>query len=79
MKTAVLHWPGSEVEGMQPTYWFPYSDDWTLHERVDKIIDMVDNKGVQLVCAYISHLDNVGHQYGPDSPQVYCPFDRRCR
>ncbi|KAK7051150.1 Ectonucleotide pyrophosphatase/phosphodiesterase member 2 [Halocaridina rubra] len=36
-KSATFFWPGSEVEGNQPTYWFPYNESIPFEYRVDQV------------------------------------------
>lgn len=74
----MLFWPGSEaeIEGMQPDVWYPYNEDLTSEERVEQLISWLtaESDRPDFVAAYFSKLDFVGHEYGPDSPQVSFPF-----
>ena len=35
-----MFWPGSDadIEGMYPTYWMHYDDDFPYKERVEKVL-----------------------------------------
>lgn len=35
---ATYFWPGSEVQGLNPTYWFPFSKQTPFNVRVDQVI-----------------------------------------
>ena len=59
---------------MQPDVWYPYNEDLTSEERVEQLLSWLTNesrsKRPDFIAAYFSKLDFVGHEYGPDSPQV---------
>lgn len=80
--SAVIYWPGSDVEinGQQPNYWTMYDDDLVpFEERVEMILNWVDGIDHQtgekinppdLMMGYFDQPDHDGHEYGPDSEEI---------
>ena len=74
-RSATLFWPGSEarINGYRPTFWHPY-DHWMPHpDRVQRILDWVDmpaGERPDFMTLYFHLVDDAGHDYGPDSPQL---------
>ncbi len=74
--TSSYFWPGSEAEilGHRPTYWEPYDGNVPNPARVNKILDYIDIDNMNrpsFYTLYFSDLDNAGHNYGPDSIDLY--------
>jgi len=75
MKTGVMFWPGSEAEidGMRPTYWYPYNSSISNDYRMNQLLTWLDLPAAdrpQFMASYISDVDTNGHNYGPNSAQV---------
>eukprot|EP01116_Phalansterium_solitarium_P020972 TRINITY_DN636_c1_g1_i1.p1 TRINITY_DN636_c1_g1~~TRINITY_DN636_c1_g1_i1.p1 ORF type:complete len:458 (+),score=50.36 TRINITY_DN636_c1_g1_i1:88-1461(+) len=75
LKAAACFWPGSEAPIMNtyPTYWVPYNRNMLYSERVDKVVNWLAlplDERPAFVCVYFEGVDDMGHRYGPDSPQV---------
>ncbi|MDP6726013.1 MAG: ectonucleotide pyrophosphatase/phosphodiesterase [Candidatus Marinimicrobia bacterium] len=70
-----MFWPASEAEilGIRPTEYFVYDGSISHNARVDQILKWLDyapSKRPQFVSTYFSHMDDVGHDHGPDSEEV---------
>ena len=68
-----VFWPGSEAEigGVRPGRWLVYDGEVPYAARVDTALawlDAPDPPG--LVTLYAEAVDDAGHRYGPDAPQV---------
>ncbi|MDO5608040.1 MAG: ectonucleotide pyrophosphatase/phosphodiesterase [Capnocytophaga sp.] len=75
MKTASLHWIGSEspIKGQYPTYFTQYDEQMPNDKRIDKIIEWLSlpaKDRPQFVSAYFSIIDDEGHLTGANSPQM---------
>ncbi|KAA8999901.1 alkaline phosphatase family protein [Affinibrenneria salicis] len=75
VKAATYFWPESEarINGMTPSYYYPYSDHADDAGRVDQILDWLALPPAarpHFVTGYFSLVDTIGHQYGPDSSEV---------
>jgi predicted AlkP superfamily pyrophosphatase or phosphodiesterase len=73
---ASYSWPGSEapVNGKLQSYWKPYENNFLSTQRVDTVLawlDLPSAKRPTCVTLYVEHLDEVGHDYGPDAPQTF--------
>lgn len=73
--SATYFWPGSEanIQGKQPTYWYPYKHETPEEERVDQIqawLDLPLAQRPSFIAGYFSNLDDAGHLGGPDSQVV---------
>jgi predicted AlkP superfamily pyrophosphatase or phosphodiesterase len=74
-RTATLFWPGSEapIGGIRPDDWARYDGSVPNHERVTRILrwlDAPEGRRPAFIASYFSDLDDAGHRYGPDSPEV---------
>ena len=76
-KTAPLYWPGSEaaIEGVRPTHWEAYDakNKTTFEYRVNRVLSWLDlplSERPTFLTLYLENVDQAGHDYGPDSPQV---------
>jgi len=72
---ASYNWPGSEapVNGKFQRYWKPYENDFPSTQRVDTVlawIDQPESKRPTCITLYVEHLDEVGHDFGPDALQT---------
>ncbi|MBL4827469.1 MAG: alkaline phosphatase family protein [Spongiibacteraceae bacterium] len=75
VRTATYFWPESdaEVDGVLPTYYFPYNKLTPYQERIDQIISWLklpEEKRPQFITGYFSLVDSMGHKFGPDSKEV---------
>ncbi len=74
-KVGVNGWPGSEapIGGMRPTYYTVFDHDKTDDARVDQILAWMDLPADQRPSVYLLYfnvVDTVGHDFGPNSPEV---------
>ncbi|GAB3389223.1 ectonucleotide pyrophosphatase/phosphodiesterase [Lysobacter fragariae] len=72
LRTATLFWPGSEaaIGGIHPRQWLPYDDAMTSGQRVARVLAWLDTPAARrprLATLYLSVLDHVGHDAGPDA------------
>ncbi len=72
---AAMFWPGSEVEvdGVGPTHWVKFNQKLPYEARVDQVLawlDMADGPPLAFSTLYFDTVDEEGHHYGPDSPEV---------
>ena len=70
-----MFWPASEAEifGHRPTEYFVYDGSVRRNARIDQILTWLDYKPSKqpvFISSYFSHLDDIGHRYGPDSDEV---------
>ena len=75
LRSATCFWPGSDVPigGTRPTYWLPFDATLPNEKRVTQIIDWLSlpkETRPQLLTLYIGDVDEAGHRFGPDSPEV---------
>ncbi|MFQ6371608.1 ectonucleotide pyrophosphatase/phosphodiesterase [Shewanella sp. YIC-542] len=75
MKSATYFWPESDarINGMTPSYYYHYSKQADYKARIDQIIawlQMPEATRPHFVAGYFSLVDSMGHDFGPDSPQV---------
>ena len=75
MVSASYFWVGSEakIQGIQPTYWFPYNNRVPARERVNQVIKWLrlpEKIRPHLITLYFSKVDHIGHAHGPESPEV---------
>lgn len=73
--SANYFWVGSEakIKGYQPTYWKKYDHKFPYLQRADSVIHWLNlpyNDRPHLVMWYLDKTDGVGHDFGPDSPQI---------
>ncbi len=71
VRVGTAFWPGSEAEigGIRPTWWLPYDGDMPYLDRVETALGWLDD-GAGLVTLYVEAVDDAGHRYGPDAPEV---------
>ncbi|HSG07910.1 MAG TPA: ectonucleotide pyrophosphatase/phosphodiesterase [Longimicrobiales bacterium] len=75
MLSASYFFVGSEADvgGMRPTYWHRYDGRVSNADRVDGVLAWLAlpaEERPHMITMYFSDLDNAGHEFGPDSPQV---------
>jgi len=75
MVAASYYWVGSEaaVDGVRPSYWRSYDAGVPNDLRVDQVLEWLaypEEYRPHLVLLYMSTTDQVGHQFGPDSPEM---------
>lgn len=76
LKSATYFWPESDARfnGMVPNYYYHYSQHSDYQRRVDQIVEWMSLEEPQrpsFVAGYFSLVDSMGHEFGPDSSQVY--------
>ncbi len=81
VRAATVFWPGSEaaIGGVRPSHWLAYDDDLAYDARVDTLLAWLDlpaEKRPRLLTLYLSAVDNAGHRYGPESPEVDAAIER---
>jgi predicted AlkP superfamily pyrophosphatase or phosphodiesterase len=82
-KTAPMYWPGSEanIAGVVPAYWEAYDEKnkTSFEYRVKKVLSWLDlppEERPTFLTLYFENVDEAGHDYGPDSPQVVEAIER---
>ena len=71
LKSAATFWPGSEA--IKPTYWRPFDDRVSNEDRVKLALELLklpEGERPSFNTLYFSEVDHVGHDAGPDSPEV---------
>ncbi|HEX4481355.1 MAG TPA: nucleotide pyrophosphatase/phosphodiesterase family protein, partial [Rudaea sp.] len=72
---ATMFWPGSDVAiaGVRPEFWVPFDGKTPVDARVDKVLSWIDlpaPRRPRFITLYLDTADHVGHDHGPDSPEV---------
>ncbi|MCS3807435.1 ectonucleotide pyrophosphatase/phosphodiesterase [Xanthomonas sp. 4461] len=72
MHAATWSWPGSEaaIQGVRPTHWRHYEEGVAMDARVDTVQAWLKSSGAdanRLVTLYFEHVDEAGHDHGPES------------
>ncbi len=75
VKTATFFYPGSEaaIQGVRPALWQAYDGAIDNQQRVRSVLQWLDLPAAErpaFLTLYFSSVDDAGHAYGPDSPQV---------
>jgi predicted AlkP superfamily pyrophosphatase or phosphodiesterase len=75
LRSGAMFWPGSEVPvgGIRPTYWTAFDDAMPNVDRVNHVLDLLalpERARPSFLTAYFSETDHVGHDEGPDSPEI---------
>ena len=75
LRAAAMFWPGAEVAigGVRPTYWKPFDDGVSNAARVGQVLQWLALPSIKrpsFITLYFSDVDDAGHRYGPDSPNV---------
>jgi predicted AlkP superfamily pyrophosphatase or phosphodiesterase len=71
---ATLFWAGSEAEinGLRPSYWYPYDHDLPHADRIQQALawfDLPQEHRPRLICMYFPDIDDGGH-IGTNSPEL---------
>jgi predicted AlkP superfamily pyrophosphatase or phosphodiesterase len=74
-RAASYFWVGSDIEigGRLPTWWKRYDGRVPNRDRVATVLDWLSlpvDSAPAFVSTYFSTVDDAGHKYGPESPQV---------
>ena len=75
LRSGAMFWPGSDVPigGLYPNYWTAFDDNMPNVDRVNHALDqlaLADGERPSFLTVYFSEVDHVGHDYGPDSPEM---------
>ncbi|MBL8206095.1 MAG: alkaline phosphatase family protein [Blastocatellia bacterium] len=75
LRTGAFFFPGTEAEigGKRPTFWKTYDGKIPNEARVDQILawlDLPQAERPRLFTLYFSDVDDAGHNFSPDSPEV---------
>ncbi len=75
LRTASMFWPGSEAAiGGWPLDWTSrYEHTFPRAERVTRVLDWLalpPDSAPHFIAMYLADLDDAGHDFGPDAPQV---------
>lgn len=75
VRTATYFWPESDarLEGVLPSYYYEFNKSTPIQRRIDQMVDWLKLPPAQrpsLILGYFSLVDEMGHEYGPNSPQV---------
>jgi predicted AlkP superfamily pyrophosphatase or phosphodiesterase len=76
LKSVAYFWPESDARfnGMVPNYYYHYSQQSDYQARVDQIVQWLSLDEAQrhsFVAGYFSLVDSLGHEFGPDSKEVF--------
>ena len=74
-RAATMFWPGSEaaIGGVRPADWKVYDGDMPYAARVDTALAWLARPEAtrpRLVTLYFEGVDHVGHEDGPDAPEI---------
>ena len=75
VRSATMFWPGSEapIGGRHPTDWVPYQHGMPASARIDTVLAWLGRPAASrpgLVTAYFHHVDEAGHDFGPDAAET---------
>ncbi len=75
LRSASVFWPGSEVPigAIWPNYWTKFDDNMPNVDRVNHALDLLalpEGERPSVITVYFSEADHVGHDDGPDSPEM---------
>ena len=76
LKSAAYFWPESDARfnGMTPDYFYHYSQHSDYQTRIDQMVEWLklpQKQRPSFVAGYFSLVDSMGHDFGPDSKEVY--------
>lgn len=74
-RSAAFFWPGSdgEIAGVRPTHWKAYNGAVPNADRVDTVLSWLRLPAPArpaVVMLYFSEVDNAGHDFGPETPEL---------
>lgn len=80
-RAATMFWPGTGIQnpGRTPGLSRKYEHELSHDDRISQIfqwLDLPDGEAPSLVTLYFSDVDDAGHRYGPDSPEVADAIDK---
>lgn len=69
-------WPGSDIEfdHYPPTYLDEYDETVRPKFKINEVLNWLDmpiDKRPSLIATYMNDVDTEGHEYGPNSDQVF--------
>jgi predicted AlkP superfamily pyrophosphatase or phosphodiesterase len=72
---ANFYWVGSNapIKGMYSTYYYIHNNKIPIHNRIQDVVNWLSlpaEKRPHLITFYFPQVDDEGHTYGPDAPQV---------
>jgi len=75
VRSATFFWPESDAKigGILPSYYHAYNKSTAYQERIDGIMEWLKLPEAQrpgFITGYFSLVDDMGHDFGPDSQQV---------
>ncbi len=75
LKSAAFYWIGSElpIKGQYPTYYKKYDAKVSNDARINQAFEWLklpETERPHLITLYFSLVDDIGHKYGPDSPEI---------
>ena len=75
LRSGAVFWPGSDVAigGVLPNSWLTFDDNMPNVDRVNHVLDLLalpEAERPSFLTIYFSETDHVGHDYGPDSPEM---------
>ncbi|RYY18873.1 MAG: alkaline phosphatase family protein [Chitinophagaceae bacterium] len=75
MLTATVYWAGSEaaIMGVRPTYNYHYNTVLSSDQRIGMVqnwLALPEEQRPHLICLYFYEVDNAGHLYGPEAPEL---------
>lgn len=75
IRTGVLYWPGAQakIRGVRPSDWQGFFHDMPDENRINSILDWLRRPAEirpRFLTLYINTIDDVGHDNGPDSPEI---------
>ncbi|KAF9975889.1 hypothetical protein BGZ73_000287 [Actinomortierella ambigua] len=73
-KSAVIAWPGGEaMRKIRPTYHVRHQREMTVSSKLNTVLEWLDlprDERPQVITVYISEVDTVGHNHGPDAKRL---------
>ena len=72
-RTATMFWPGSEaaIHGVRPAQWLAFDGAMPDDTRVDTVLGWLDDpRHFAFLTLYFDGVDHIGHDFGPDSPEI---------
>lgn len=75
MLAANFYWVGSNapIKGVYATYYYMHNDKIPVHNRIQDVLNWLKlpaDKRPHLITFYLPQVDDAGHEYGPNSPEV---------
>lgn len=72
LQVSCIYFPSCDVEfgGVRPQHWFPFKDDDTPSEIVDKALESLKKDKPDMLLIYFDILDVLAHRCGPYSIEV---------